>query len=60
MLVVPLPSDRCTGRIGTPGSATPGLAAAIALSFHIVIVPMKMPVIASGVSCTCALKPGRL
>jgi hypothetical protein len=39
MFVVPLPSERCTARIGAAGSATPGLAAAITLSFHVVILP---------------------
>ena len=39
MYVVPLPSERWTGRIGAPGSATPGFAATILLSFHMVILP---------------------
>jgi len=40
MFVVPLPSERCTARIGTTGRVVPGFAAAIALSFQVVILPM--------------------
>ena len=39
MLVVPEPSDRCTTLISDAGRVTPALAAAIAASFHFVILP---------------------
>ena len=40
MKVSPDPSRRCTGTMTCAGSATPGFAAAIAGSFHIVILPV--------------------
>ena len=39
MYEVPLPSARCTTRIGVAGIFTPVLSAAIFGSFHFVIVP---------------------
>ena len=41
--VVPLPSARTTTLMSVLGSFTPGLASATALSFHLVILPRKMP-----------------
>jgi hypothetical protein len=41
--VVPESSERCTGVIAVSGSSTPSFRAAIAGSFHVVIVPAKMP-----------------
>jgi hypothetical protein len=47
--VVPEASDRWKDRIAEPGSETPELDAVIAGSFHLVIVPAKMPAIACDV-----------
>ena len=41
--VVPESSERCTGVMARSGSVAPSLSAAIAGSFHLVIVPAKMP-----------------
>lgn len=41
-LVVPESSDRCTGVIAVSGRSTPSLRAAIAASFHVVILPSKI------------------
>src|SRR5437764_10697850 len=49
MNVVPLPSERCTTTMPVFGRATFGLALASSGSFHLVIVPRKMPANASGV-----------
>src|SRR5262245_21912077 len=40
--VVPDESARWIGRILSPGSWAPGLSAAIAASFHVVILPAKI------------------
>jgi hypothetical protein len=42
--VVPLPSERLTTVILVSGSIAPWFALAIAGSFHLVILPRKMPV----------------
>ena len=42
LLVVPEPSARCATVIAVDGSVTPGLSAAIALSFHFVILRAKI------------------
>ncbi|MNN50651.1 hypothetical protein D3C81_1652470 [compost metagenome] len=42
MKVVPEPSERCTRVILASGRVTPGLASAMALSFHCLILPRKM------------------
>src|SRR5262249_10201780 len=42
MYVVPEPSERCTTVMSVVGSFAPGLALAIAGSFHLVILPRKM------------------
>ena len=57
--VVPDSSERCTGLIVVSGSSTPLLSAAIAASFHFVIVPAKMPAAVAGVSFRPST-PGRL
>ena len=41
--VAPEPSERTTGMIRMAGRVRPGLSAAIAGSFHIVILLVKMP-----------------
>jgi hypothetical protein len=38
---VPDPSDRCTTMMSVAGSFTPGLSAAMRVSFHLVIRPRK-------------------
>src|SRR5271169_39582 len=48
--VVPELSDRWTVAIPMLGSVTPELRAAIAGSFHLVILPAKIPAIASAFS----------
>src|SRR5439155_18723669 len=52
MLLVPLPSERCTGRMAVAGSVTPALTRAIAGSFQVFTVPRKIPATASGVSAS--------
>src|SRR6476661_3841399 len=47
--VVPESSARCTAWTPVAGRVTPGLTAAIAGSFQVVMVPAKMPAITSGV-----------
>jgi len=39
MKVVPEPSERCTTLISVAGRPTPGFSAAIAGSFHFLILP---------------------
>src|SRR5918997_3861958 len=46
--VVPDSSDRCTVWIAVSGSVAPLLSAAIFGSFHLVIVPEKMPARVAG------------
>ena len=46
--VVPDSSERFTGVIGRSGSVTPGLSAAIAGSFQLVICWLKMPASTAG------------
>ena len=43
MPVVPDLSERCTGLIARSGRVAPELSAAMAGSFHFVMVPAKMP-----------------
>src|SRR5215472_7818255 len=57
--VVPEESDRRTIVIDVPGSLIPGLSAAIAGSFHFVIVPWKIPAMTGPDSCSL-LTVGRL
>src|SRR5690348_302781 len=47
--VVPDSSERKNTLIGSLGRVVPGLAAAMALSFQVVILPLKMPAVTSGV-----------
>src|ERR1051325_759161 len=48
--VVPDPSDRWATTMAVDGSFTPGLSAAIALSFHVLICRWKILAIVSGES----------
>src|SRR3954465_7697801 len=57
--VVPLPSERLRGVMSGAGSFTPGLLFAIFGSFHLLIVPRKMPAYASRLSFSC-FTSGRL
>src|SRR3954451_17152378 len=52
LLVVPDAADRCTTTIAVAGRVTPALSAAIFGSFHVVIVPAKMPPSVSPDSCS--------
>src|ERR687889_1335517 len=49
--VVPDSSERCTVWIAVSGRVAPLLSAAIFGSFHLVILPEKMPARVAGVSC---------
>ena len=60
MLVVPEPSERWTTLISVAGRVTPGFSAAIAASFHFLILPSKMPAMTSGVILSGAARPFRL
>lgn len=53
--VVPLPSDLWTAVIRLGGRFKPGFSAAMAGSFHFVIVPMYMPAMTSEVNCSVVL-----
>ena len=53
LLVVPEPSARCATVIAVDGSVTPGLSAAIAASFHVLIFSEK--ILASVVPLSCSL-----
>ena len=59
LLVVPESSERCTGVIVVLGSLAPGLSAAIAGSFHFVILPLKMSAIVGAESWSLST-PSRL
>ena len=60
MKVVPLPSERCTTTTSIAGSFTPELRMAFRGSFHLVILPMKMPAITTGDTRSSFVTPGRL
>src|SRR5258705_11023323 len=49
--VVPEPSDRWATTMAVDGSLAPGLSAAIALSFHVLISRPKILAIVSGDNC---------
>src|SRR5215471_6748328 len=49
--VVPELSARCTGVIAVDGRVTPGLSAAMAGSFQVLMVPEKMPASVAGLNC---------
>ena len=57
--VVPEDSERCTVAMASVGRVTPGLTAAIALSFQLVILPPKMDTSSCGVRISL-LTPDRL
>src|ERR1700731_3128792 len=57
--VVPEASERCSVEIAVLGSVTPVLSLAIAASFHLTILPLKMPAIVVGERFR-VLTPGRL
>jgi len=57
--VVPESSDRFTATTAESGSSTPGLASAIAGSFHEVISPVNTRAMVSGVMLRVSM-PGRL
>ena len=58
--VVPEESERTTMVIGVLGSVTPGLSAAIAALFQLVILPWKMSAMTGADSCSGLLRPDRL
>ena len=58
--VVPEESERTAMVIVLLGRVTPGLSAAIAESFHFVILPSKMPAITGADSWSGLLTPDRL
>src|SRR5580658_2673368 len=58
--VVPLLSERCTTAISSAGSFTPLFKSAILGSFHLLILPRKMPARTSPVNFSCVVTPGRL
>ena len=58
--VVPLPSVRCTTLMSLAGSWTPSFVAAMAGSFHFLILPRKMAAMASGESFKSPVPVGRL
>ena len=58
--VVPEESERTATVIAVLGRVTPGLSAAIAESFHFVILPEKMFAITGPDSCSGLLRPDRL
>src|ERR1017187_1753793 len=60
LAVVPDESERTAMEIGVLGSVTPGLSALIAESFHVLIVPWKMPAITGADSWSGLLRPDRL
>ena len=60
LLVVPESSERCTAVMWRPGSVTPGLVAAIFGSFHLVILPAKMPASGVGVELQVLSTPSTL
>src|SRR5512143_2375431 len=60
MLVVPEPSERWTTLMSVAGRFTPAFCAAIVASFHLVILPRKMPATMSGVIWRGADRPCRL
>src|SRR6185295_14235385 len=60
ILVVPLPSERCTLVIAFAGSFTSGFSLAIAGSSHCLIFPRKIPAAASGVIFSPPETPSRL
>src|SRR5262245_50715274 len=49
--LVPELSERCTVRIGVAGRVTPELSAAMAGSFHLVILPEKILASVAGENC---------
>src|SRR3954451_15561179 len=49
--VVPEPSERCTTWMPVAGNLAPLLSAAILGSFHLEILPAKIPATVSGDSC---------
>ena len=57
--VVPESSARCTGVIAVLGSFTPELSAAMAGSFHFLILPLKIFAMVSADICRL-VTPGRL
>ncbi len=58
--MVPEESERTATVIAVLGRVTPGLSAAIAESFHFVILPEKMFAITGPDSCSGLLRPDRL
>src|SRR5271165_3263177 len=58
--VVPDESERTASVIGVLGSVTPGLIAAMAALFQVLMLPWKMFAITVGSSCSGLLRPGRL
>ena len=58
--MVPEESERTAMVIAVLGSVTPGLIAAIAELFHVVILPSKMFAMTGAVSCSGLLTPDRL
>src|SRR6516164_1423062 len=60
LAVVPEESERTAMAIAVLGRVTPELSAAIAGSFHFVILPSKMPAITGADSCSGLLRPDRL
>src|ERR1700730_14253080 len=57
--VVPDESERTARAIGVLGRVTPGLSALSAGSFHVLILPSKMPAMTGAESCSL-LTPDRL
>ena len=49
LLVVPEPSERCTGVMAVLGRLTPGLSAAMAGSFQVLMAPSKIPAMVAAV-----------
>src|SRR6516162_2299743 len=60
LAVVPEESERTAMAIAVLGRVTPELSAAMAGSFHLVILPSKMPAIVGADSCSGLLRPDRL
>ena len=58
--MVPEESERWAMVIAVLGRVTPGLSAAIAGSFHFVILPWKMLAMTGADSCSGLLTPDRL
>src|SRR5271166_3074716 len=58
--VVPLPSERCTTTMSALGSLTPGFGLVSSGSFHLLMVPRKIPARALAVKFSPVLTPGIL